>query len=281
MRPQNRMTLPLPRITRREALCHLSTGSLLALGLWPGCAHAPDAPSGSFHFLVINDTHYLSPECGVWLEGVVRHMKAHPHVEFCLLAGDLTEHGRREDLAAVRDIFTGLGLPTYVVIGNHDYRAQSNQDRSAYEALFPKRLNYFFKHRGWQFVGLDTSEGLRYEGTTIQAATFQWLDQHLPKLDKKRPTVIFTHFPLGPDVTYRPKNADDLLDRFRPYNLQAVFSGHFHGFTERKVGEMTLTTNRCCALKRGNHDKTVEKGYFLCTASQEKISRSFIEYKTS
>jgi len=267
------------KFTRREAMTHLSAGSLLALGLWPGCVSAPETHAGSFRFLVINDTHYLSPECGTWLEGVIRHMKTHEQAEFCLLAGDLTEHGRREDLAAVRDIFAGLGLPTYVVIGNHDYLTRSDHDRQAYEELFPRRINYLFKHRGWQFIGLDTSEGLLYEGTTIHPSTFRWLDEHLPKLNQKQPTVIFTHFPLGPNVTYRPKNADDLLDRFRPFNLQAVFSGHFHGFTERQVGGVVLTTNRCCALKRGNHDKTTEKGYFLCTANEGKVSRTFIQYK--
>jgi predicted MPP superfamily phosphohydrolase len=272
-----RMTGSQEKISRRGALRHLSAGSLLTLGLWPGCVHASD--SSSFRFLVINDTHYMSPECGVWLEAVVRQMKTHGKVEFCLFAGDLTDLGRREHFAAVHDIFRGLGVPFFVVIGNHDYSAQD--DRSAYRAFFPNQINYRFQHRGWQFVGLDTTEGLRYEGTTIQAATFQWLDEQLPKMDKQRPMVILTHFPLGPDVTYRPRNADDLLDRFRAYNLQAVFSGHFHGFTERKVGHAALTTNRCCALKRANHDKTREKGYFLCTASEGRIVRTFVEHKAT
>ena len=55
-------------MTRREALRHLSAGSLLALGLWPGALRAKDNPdSSSFRFLVVNDTHYMSPECGEWL----------------------------------------------------------------------------------------------------------------------------------------------------------------------------------------------------------------------
>ena len=43
---------------------------------------------------------------------------------------------------------------------------------------------------------------------------------------------------------------------------------------------LNFTTNRCCALKRGNHDGTKEKGYFVCTADQAGISREFVEYKT-
>jgi Calcineurin-like phosphoesterase len=275
----HKFTLAQPkRISRREAL-RWSAGSLLALGLWPGALRAADKTgSGSFRFVVINDTHYMSPECGQWLEGVVRQMKTHDKIEFCLHAGDLTEKGRQEDLGTVRDIFKGLGIPIYVQIGNHDYLTQT--DRAAYEKLFPKQLNYFFEHRGWQFIGLDTCDGLRYEETDIQAPTFRWLDEQLPKLDRTSPTVIFSHFPLGPQVRYRPRNADELLERFKPYNLQAVFGGHFHGFTERLVREATVTTNRCCALKRGNHDNTVEKGYFICTASAGRISRTFVEFKT-
>ena len=43
--------------------------------------------------------------------------------------------------------------------------------------------------------------------TKIQAETLQWIDDTLPKLDKQRPTVIFTHFPLGMLTPSRPRNA--------------------------------------------------------------------------
>jgi hypothetical protein len=106
------------------------------------------------------------------------------------------------------------------------------------------------------------------------------VDDHLPKLDKLKPMVILTHFPLGANVKYRPANADDLLDRFREFNLRAVFDGHWHGFTERTRGATVLTTNRCCSLKRDNHDGTKEKGYFVCDAKDGQITRKFVEYKS-
>ena len=120
---------------------------------------------------------------------------------------------------------------------------------------------------------------MKYEKTSIQPATLQWLDDYLPRLNPRRPTVVFTHFPLGDGVNYRPQNADELLDRFRDFNLQAVFCGHYHGFTERTSGQAILTTNRCCSLKRGNHDGTKPKGYFACEAAEGKLTRTFVEYK--
>jgi predicted MPP superfamily phosphohydrolase len=266
-------------LSRRELLS-LSAGTLLSAGLWPGVLQAGGAGgSDNFHFVVVNDVHYLNAHCGKWFEGVVQRMKTHPEkFEFCLLAGDLTEHGKPEQMAPMRDLLPGLGKPTYVVIGNHDYRTPD--DRRAYDHMFPGRSNYRFEYNNWQFVALDTTDGQRAYGTSVKPHTLHWLDETLPKLDKKRPTVVFTHFPLGPHVITRPDNARQLLARFKEYNLQAVFCGHYHGFTERHVRETTLTTNRCCSLWHPNHDGTKEKGYFLCHAKEGMIERTFIQAKT-
>jgi len=107
--------------------------------------------------------------------------------------------------------------------------------------------------------------------------TLQWLDDTLPNVEKWRPTVLFTHFPLGLLTPYRPLNAEAVLARFKDYNLQAVFNGHFHGFTARWFGNATITTNRCCAISRENHDGTKEKGYFVCEARDGHITRTFVE----
>jgi 3',5'-cyclic AMP phosphodiesterase CpdA len=272
--------LPGERLSRRD-LFRLSAGTLLTAGLWPGALRAEGKGSpASFHFVAVNDIHYLNDRCGRWFDGVLRRMREHPeNIEFCLLSGDLSEHGTREQLAAMRDLLPRLGKPVYVVVGNHDYRTQD--DRRAYDKFFPERNNYYFEHRGWQFVGLDTTEGQRVYGTKVPQHTLHWLDETLPKLDKQRPLVVFTHFPLGPLVITRPGNAAQLLARFKEFNLQAVFSGHYHAFTERHLGKAALTTDRCCSLWHKNHDGSKEKGYFLCHAHDGTIQRTFIEVKTS
>jgi len=266
-------------LTRREWL-GLSAGALLSLGLWPGCARfANNGRGGSFRFVVVNDAHYQSDKCGAWFERVAASIKSHdPKPEFCLMVGDLAEHGTTNELGAMRDALRSFGAPYHAVIGNHDYL--NPIDRRPYEELFPRSINYHFVHCGWQFIGLDSSEGISFRNTRIQPATFQWLDETLPKLDRARPTVVFTHFPLGDGVPMRPMNADDLLTQLLDFNLVAVYSGHFHGFTERLWRRTVLTTNQCCAISRGNHDGTKGKGYFLCAASPGGIRREFVEIKT-
>jgi hypothetical protein len=59
-----------------------------------------------------------------------------------------------------------------------------------------------------------------------------------------------------------PLNADDLLRRCAPLNVQAIFSGHFHGFTERHFEKV-----------RDNHDGSPEKRWFVCRAASGEIRR--------
>ena len=271
-------TLPQinPGLSRRHWL-RLSAGTLLAAGLWPGCARWNEhAPGGSFRFAVLNDTHFHTARCPAWFEKVRASILSHdPRPEFCLVVGDLSQQGSRAELGGMREVLRSLGMPCHVVMGNHDFGPA--KDRSAWEELFPNQLNYTFEHQGWQFIGLDSTQGTDWTGTRVQPATLGWLDQHLPKLTPARPTVVFTHFPLGPTVPSRPLNADEMLERFGAFNLVAVLDGHFHGFTERQRGRTILTTNRCCSISRENHDGTKEKGYFLCTARQGEITRQFVQ----
>jgi len=267
-----------PYMNRREALHKLNAGMLLALGWWPGSLRASHVPAdGSFRFVVVNDTHCQSTECGTYLDGLVRQMKQEK-ADFCLHAGDLTDRGQTEYLGMVRDVFRHHRLRMFPVIGNHDWLTPTN--RRPYVEMFPLRLNYYFRHEGWQFIGLDSTAGQSYDQTRISESTLRALDDYLPRLSKSKPTVLFTHFPLGVGTRYRPANADAVLDRFLGFNLRAVFSGHWHGFTERTLGEVELTTNRCCALKRENHDGTREKGYLVCTVREGRLTRRFVEYKS-
>jgi hypothetical protein len=257
--------------TRREML-RMATGSLLAMGLWPASALSA-TEAREFVFLVANDLHFRDSRCAPWFEAVANAMKRHG-ADFCVLNGDISENGTADQLATVRDIFETLGVPVFATIGNHDYASEDR--RGAFEEIFPRQLNYHFEHKGWRFVALDSTQGQRVFCTRVPETTLQWLDETLPHLDQSQPTVLLTHFPLGPRVLCRPLNAPAVLARFRHHNLRAVFNGHWHGFSQREIGHTTIATNRCCSWWRKNNDGSPDKGYLLCRATSEgSITRSF------
>ena len=260
------------QITRRNFLTTLVVGAAST----PLLAEA----SKGFRFIAANDLHFDKGPCREWFTEMVVQMKASaPEAAFCLLCGDLANTGEKDSLAAVKEIFGGLGMPIHAVPGNHDY-TDHEESRANYDEVFPGMLNYRFDHAGWQFVALDTTMGTKYDKTTISDATLTWLDAEIPKLDAAKPTICFTHFPLGEKVTHVPVNAAAVVERLVKVNLCGVFSGHWHGASETAAGHGMMTTNRCCARVRGNHDKSPLKGWFVCEAKADgTLERKFVEFK--
>lgn len=259
----------------RRHILRLSAAASLSLGLWPGCARFGDAGHGeAFRFAVLNDCHFHTPKCGPWFERVRDSLAAlNPWPEFCLVVGDLAENGTAAELGQMRDALRSFDCPSFTVPGNHDLREDAAH---AYDRLFPKSRNYFFSHRGWQFVGLDSTEGTKWQNTSISGDTLEFAAHVRRRLSPAVPTVLFTHFPLGDTVSMRPSNADPLLEEFRNVNLVAVFNGHFHGFTQRRFHNADVTTNCCCSISRENHDGTTSKGFFVCDAVAGSIHRQSV-----
>jgi 3',5'-cyclic AMP phosphodiesterase CpdA len=267
---------PSRNFNRRDIL-RLGTASVLTPLFTRWAAAADDAKdSDTFQFIVANDIHFFDKRCAQWLgDHAIKKMNTHK-ADFCVVVGDMTEDGNKAQNAAVHDLLKGLTMPLYVTVGNHDHQA-GNNDRKPFEENFPKSINYQFEHRGWQFVALDTTQGRAASNTTIHKDSFTYLNDTLKRFDKKRPTALLTHFPLGNFLPNRPKNANDLLMCFAQHNFQAAFCGHFHSKTERVWGDAMLTTNTCCSFHRANHDFDPRKGYYLCTAKDGKIHREYIQ----
>ena len=273
---ESRLTMPHEsrHISRRQ-LMRTSAAALLSAGLWPGVLAAQDAAVPDVRFLCVNDLHWFDENGDAFFKTVVEKMKqAQPDGGLLLVVGDLVDKGTAAEYAGVGEVLKSTGMTVKVVAGNHDWQTQT--DRKPYDEAWPNSLNYTFEHAGWQFVGLDSSDGVKFEQVSVLKPTLDWLDENLPKLDKRRPMVLYTHFPLGKDVKYQVTNADNVLNRFRDYNLRAVFNGHFHSFTERTREPYIITTNKCCSFLRNNHDGTPEKGFFLCTSKDGKFVREFV-----
>lgn len=264
-------------LTRRQMM-KLGAGVLLAANAWPGRVWGAESATRPLKFVVVNDLHFAEAACVPFFEGLVKQFnELEPaHV---LFAGDLLDTGTAAQAGSLKEILRGLKMPWYAVPGNHDWATQT--DRTAWKETFEDKGNQFFEVNGWQFVGLDTSDGVKYERVSALKPTLDFVASLPGKLDKAKPTFVFTHFPLGPGVRYELVNAAALLEPFKGVNLQAIFNGHFHAFTQKSVLEGAIvTTNRCCSRKRANHDNTFQKGFFVVEAAEGKFGRRFVEYGT-
>ncbi len=263
--------MPPSRFSRRDALRGV-------LPLAASCLLAPrlHAQAASFRFIVANDLHHGSAECDPFFRALVADMKRHDPT-FCLIVGDIADRGLPESFAAVRAAFDALGAPIYTVPGNHDCDVE--QTTRIYSQLFPDRLNYTFGHGGWQFVGLDSTDGNKYDKAQVSAASLSWLSDTVAGLDRSAPTVFFTHFPMSEEVRLASVSATDVLRRLEPLQVKAVFTGHFHARIERQRGSLPLVTNACCSRLRDNHDGSLEEGYIVCTAHPDgRLERQFVEF---
>ena len=267
---EQQLSTPIGRRTfwRRSA-------AALGAGLLSGQARAENVAEADFEFLAFNDPHFQDLEhCPAWFEKLFAAMRASaPRAAFALLAGDLTQDASAAEFEGLKKLFPLLKAPVLVTPGNHDVNAAGLDN---YSQAFPNTLNYATEQCGWQVIGLDSTDGEASEKTRIKPETLAWLDAHLPQLDARKPTILFTHFPLGAGLQYRPAKAGDVLKRFAKFNLQAVFCGHFHGYSETLFNNAALTTGRCCARSRGNHDGSPLKGWFVCSAQKGRIARRFV-----
>jgi predicted phosphodiesterase len=249
--------------TRRETL-RLGATALAGAALAPLATLAAPAPQSDFTFIVINDLHYRDERCGPWFERVVASIrKLHPQPAFVMLAGDLSESGTAEQLAAIRKIFWTLPMPVRVVVGNHD--CTEDGDFGIFRGIYGPEFDYRFEHGGWQFLAFDSTHGPNVYRTRISDDTLNWLDRTLPTVSREKPLVVLTHFPLGLNWL-RPVNAHAVINRLSGYNFQAAFGGHWHGLTEREEHGAHLSTNRCCSWWRDNHDGSPKKGYQVVKA---------------
>lgn len=264
-------------LSRRDFLVRSSVAAMAAT-LWPGRMFADEAKgeNGAFDFVQVNDLHFTDPKlCPPWFEKAFAAMRASaPGAEFVLASGDLTSNNTEVEFGGLKELWPHLGVPVHVVPGNHDVTAAG--DRSLFSTHYPGRRNYVVEHRGWQIFCLDSIQNRAAEKTTIPQDSLDWIADAVKKHDPKKPTIISTHFPMGIANYRRPKNADAFLAPFKNFNVQHIFNGHWHGYSEMEVNGATCTTDRCCSRYRSNHDGSRKKGWFVCRASQGRVTRRFV-----
>jgi len=220
------------------------------------------APEPLYQFALIADTH-LGNGRSEWMnvkmdepaiEELAQTLKQ-LRVEgaaLALIAGDMTDGGRREQCETLGRVLRDAGLPVHGCIGNHDsFLATSRADALALAPdLFPTgRTDYAFSQPPLRFVVLDGSwwrdrEGHFLEaydkdkavGITCKPEQLDWLRTTLAE-DRVTPTVVMWHYPFynrrgDSSCGYqlgKPALAAAIMDVLSAApNVVATLNGHTH-----------------------------------------------------
>src|ERR1700675_3463723 len=115
-----------------------------------------------------------------------------PLPDIVVVTGDLTDSGRKEEYAALREILAGLPMPVFVLPGNHDER-NALRDAFATDGYLPRDgfLQYTVEDYPLRIVALDTLlQGS--DGGLLCEERLAWLERTLAAAPD-RPTLIIMH----------------------------------------------------------------------------------------
>ena len=155
-----------------------------------------------------------------------------PKPDALLVAGDISEDGTEGSYALFRDMVAPLGIPTYVIPGNHDSRALM---RAAFVAdgymAATGPLDYAVDLGPLTLIALDTLEEGEPFGT-FSADQCAWLGDTLASLSGKPAIIMLHHPPFSTGLKMDEIGCRDgdaigkVIEQFS--NVESVLAGHFH-----------------------------------------------------
>ncbi len=220
----------------------------------PGNTSIPVSNPDHFSFAIIGDTQMFDqPNSeGGFQKSVtlIENKVANKEVDFVMTVGDLIQNCNSQENCKDYNNWENIAKPllpiTYEVMGNHDHEAGRVSD-TAWQIFFNLPTNspskdkesvYSFDHGNSHFVVLNSEETGGYEISEKQLA---WLKKDLDN-NKKSNIFVFYHEPAFP-VSYQvggsldrhKKQRDAFWSIIDQYNVTAVFNGHEHMYSRKKI----------------------------------------------
>jgi 3',5'-cyclic-AMP phosphodiesterase len=159
-----------------------------------------------------------------------------PRPDVVVATGDLTDDGRPEQYAVLRDLLGACEMPAYLLPGNHDERAPL-LDAFPDHSYLPRDggpLSYAIDDHPVRIVAVDTTIPGRHDAA-LDAGARRWLEETL-SARPDTPTLVCTHHPpfdtgvWWMDCVGLPgddRRAFQETIRRHP-QVQRVVSGHIH-----------------------------------------------------
>lgn len=189
--------------------------------------------------VILSDMHLVAPgetskslDTGERLRRAITDVNTH-HADaaFCVLMGDLADHGQREAYLWLRQLLEQLTVPWRLMIGNHD-------DRERFLGVFDDAP---VDDSGFVQSVLDTSHGRLIFLDSVETGAddgvlceqrLRWLRARLAEAEAQ-PVYVFLHHPpcdIGMPVDQlKLRNPEALLETLRLHpEVRGLFAGHTH-----------------------------------------------------
>jgi len=241
------------------------------------CLIAANCLAAEVCFVQISDLHikdqasadYLA-RAVEWLNNPQTFGKNKP--SFAAVTGDLSTSGLEEELALCKAALDKLGIPYYVLPGNHDL----SDEHPSFEKVFPGRTRYSANFGGCRFL-FDLGQ-IEESADGGSSALEKWLESEVSSTPEDTPVVLLTHYPYGKGVKYSVAGRKKVIKVLKSRKLMAVLSGHFHGSSTVVEDGILFKTIPCLTNTRGNHDGTTAKGAALYVVDENSISANFLQF---
>ena len=147
-----------------------------------------------------------------------------PGIDFLLGAGDLTERGTREQLERFQAELTGLRIPYYTTLGNHEL----GENPTLFHEYFG-RGSQSFDYRGVRFSLIDSASAC------VDPIVFDWLEGWLQPSASALHVVAMHIPPLDPrgvrnGAFASRSEAAKLLARLAEGGVDLTVYGHIHSY---------------------------------------------------
>lgn len=196
----------------------------------------------------ITDTHITAPRKLLYgaidtasaLESAVAELgRLRPVPDIAVITGDLVDVGEPEEYAYLRSLLAPLGMPIFVIPGNHDAR-EAMRSAFAAEGYFPRQgfLHYVVEDYPLRIVALDTLVPGE-PGGALCKDRLRWIDEILAAAPD-RPTLVAMHHPpfatgIAPMDRMGLAGSADFAEIIRRHpQIERICCGHLHRAIDRR-----------------------------------------------
>ena len=196
-------------------------------------------PQNTCRFAFLTDLHFGATWAGMTsgrrMESDLRRVcEELPDSRFLLITGDLTQHGRRDDLSRLAEMFDRSPRPIVRVFGGHDGREEAKElqtplpwARHYHEILGPTW--YSFESGPCHFTVYANED--QHFSPSLVAAKRRWLEADL-QLARERG--------LAPIVAMHAPPTPQLARTLAGLGVRLLLYGHWHTLKHWRVGPMQL-----------------------------------------